>query len=474
MSLTLIGVAVLLAGLYLLVARRVEAMFVFTLICTLMGGSAAIGLPALGGASISPAHLALGFLLLRIVLHKGGDPLALPAIRGNAPLILFAGYAVAGALTLPRIFARAMNVVPMRPVGLRSLYDVFPLVPTSQNITAAVYIAGTAIMAICAFIAVRQPRGAVALVKAACVVVALHALTGIMGVAGKDTFVDGILNFFRNGSYAQLDQSFGGYVRIAGIMPEASTYAAFAAGWLAFLTELWLRDVMPRRTGGLAIVMTLVLVCSTSSTAYVFLTAYALVLTARMLWFPRAFGFAKLVPIMVLLLASITLAALLALLKPALAESLLEILKRFTVDKASSTSGLQRGFWAKQGLDAFRISYGLGIGAGSFRSSSLATAILGSVGVIGVVSFAGYLILMFKPLRDTTFGRPANPVEAVGVAASWAALLTLVPQLVGAPSPDPGLPFAVLAGAALGLRSLRRPLVGRRGPMLRLPPGTAT
>ncbi len=51
--------------------------------------------------------------------------------------------------------------------------------------------------------------------------------------------------------------------------------------------------------------------------------------------------------------------------------------------KAESVSGRQRAFWAGQSVSAFLQSFGLGVGPGSFRSSSLLTAVLGATGVIG-------------------------------------------------------------------------------------------
>jgi hypothetical protein len=120
-------------------------------------------------------------------------------------------------------------------------------------------------------------------------------------------------------------------------------------------------------------------------------------------------------------------------------------------NKSTSTSGQQRQFWAMQGLDAFSVSMGLGIGPGSFRSSSLATAIIGSMGVIGSVTFTWYCLTLLFPRRRASDGR-VDPVRtAVAAAASWAALAGLIPPLISGASPDPGMEFAALAGLALAL-----------------------
>lgn len=462
MQLTLIGLVVFLVGLYLVFAGRIESVFVFAVLCTLMGGSAAIILTALGSASISPAHLALGFLFARILMKGNGDALVLPALKKNMFFVTFVFYAVASAIALPRIFKNRMDVVPMRPAGLKSLYDAFPLEATSQNTTTAVYIVGTLLLAICTFVAVRQPGGVVRFVKASVILVLIHAMLGILSALPNVPVLPSILGFFRNGSYAQVEQSIGGYVRIAGIMPEASTYASFGFSWFAFVMELWLRDVMPRRTGPAAALMAVVLICSTSSTAYVSLAAYVLILAVRMLAFPGAFKFRTVLWIVGFSFAGVLFGCLMAVLNPALADNLLAILQRVTLNKANSSSGLQRVFWAKQGLSAFQNSYGLGIGVGSFRSSSFLTAVLGSVGLIGSSTMLCYLVVVFNPLRGTTYYRPADAIGSVGVAAGWAAMLTLVPLSISWPSPDPGLPFAIFCGTALALQSQVRKAT--RGP----------
>lgn len=455
MQLTIFGLLIFVVGFYLLLVRRVEAMFAFVMICTLMGGSAAVIVTALGGASISPGHLALGFLMLRIMLHSDVGQAAQGAFAANIALIVYAAYSVASAIALPRIFRHELDVVPMRPAGLRSLYDSFPLEPSSQNVTTAVYIVGTLLMALCAFVVARQAQGAVRFVKAACWLVGIHCALGIASAVAGDTFLRPALAVFRNGSYAQVEQQVGGFVRIAGIFPEASSYAGYSVGWLVLMTECWFRNILPRWTGPLAALMAAVLICSTSSTAYLSLAVYAAIIVARLLLFPNFISFRKFISLALFCFTSVLLVCLLMALKPALAETLLKLLERMTLAKANSNSGLQRAFWARQGLTAFQTSYGLGIGVGSFRSSSFFTAIIGSVGIIGSAAFLAYMTRIFLPWRSSTFYSAVEPVEGVGVCASWAAILSLIPAAVSAPSPDPGLPFAILAGMALGLRTLR-------------------
>jgi hypothetical protein len=105
-----------------------------------------------------------------------------------------------------------------------------------------------------------------------------------------------------------------------------------------------------------------------------------------------------------------------------------------------------------QGFEAFLVSWGLGIGAGSFRSSSIATAILGSMGVVGVVSFALYMVRMFAWRSQDWTDEEARIRGSVASAAAWTVLLSLAPAMIIQGSPDPGMEFAALAGISLALR----------------------
>ena len=138
---------------------------------------------------------------------------------------------------------------------------------------------------------------------------------------------------------------------------------------------------------------------------------------------------------------------------PRLLHTFTDMISHMTLDKADSVSGRQRRFWAEQGIEAFKVTWGLGVGAGSFRSSSLATAIMGSMGVVGLITFVVYVWTALKPLRGTTFGgRQASPEQALGASCGWALIAGLIPAIVASPSPDPGLLFGVMGGIAIALR----------------------
>lgn len=468
---TIFGVLVIGIGTILLVSGSATAMLAFVMTTTLMGGSAAIALPALGGSTIPPANLALLFLALRVLLPSPGHWNRLTrGAADNIFLIVFSLYGAVSAWLLPRMFAGSIKVTPLRPGAVRQLYETTPLNFSSQNITTSVYLMGTLVAGVGTAIAASRPDGASRLAKVGIAIGITHALLGFLSTVAPGTPVEALIEFFRNGHYAQLDQSIGGLQRMNGIWPEASGFAAFGGAWLIFTTELWLRDVHARSAGLAAMLLAFALLISTSSTAYVTLAGYGAVLTLRALLLPGSVPLAKGLALAACLLAAIIILVAVTAFVPGAFDGFARILAIMTVEKTDSGSGMQRLFWAMQGFDAFIASAGLGIGAGSFRSSSLVTAIVGSMGIIGVVAFAGHLLRAFRPLHRTTWRSGVGGPEAIGAAASWTALLMLMPSAVSAPSPDPGVLWAMFSGLALALRR-RVPAAASHPPTFTTPSG---
>jgi hypothetical protein len=469
---TYFGFIGLLVGIWLLRRGAPLALLCAMLAFGLFEASAAIILPVLGDSSIPPARLMLGFLLLSMVPRlRDRASLLGEAVIANAALIVFCAYGLVGAFLLPRIFAAEIDLVPMRPLGLRSLFDAFPLAFSAQNVTTAVYLVGTGLTAIAAYVAGRLSDDASILVRTGIGIGIVHAVTGILGVALAGTFWDQIVEFIRNGSYAQVTQLAGNFGRINGFMAEPSAYARFGFVWFAFATELWLRHISPRYTGATALLLAAVLVLSLSSTAYVALAGYAGVLAIRFAGFPRYIRADK-----ILLLSFVGVSGLIVVLaviafNESLTQQVGSILERLTVNKSESVSGQQRLFWALQGLDAFRVSWGLGVGAGSFRSSSIVTAILGSMGVIGAVSFLLYFVKLFDFPRRAEDDSAAALRTGIASAAAWTATVSMIPAAIIQNSADPGMEFAALAGLSL---ALRHPAFAASGAKTRQPGKWAT
>lgn len=443
------GLLFALFGFYLL-TRPPIAMMVFVLVCTLFPAASAVDLPALGGSSIPPALMGLGFLALRIlkkdVLRSAGPQLSL---EKNAWLLVFCIYCAATAWVLPRLFAGRIDLIPMGAAGS----GFQPLHVTAQNTTQAVYMLGTAFAAVAATILATRYGSPLIVIKAMVVITWVHALSGVADLLFSAAHISGAFDIVRTGAYAQLDQGENGFHRISGMCPEPSVYAALGAAYFAFMSELWLRRILPRRTGPAALVMLCMILLSTSSSAYVAVAAYVLVLVARVLIVPASMTIDRAIILMAVSVLGLLAVLTILLINPREASNFGQVLANMTIKKQQSSSGLERGLWAKQGWDAMKVSKGLGVGVGSFRSSSIVSAIVGAVGPAGLAVFFGYCLQVFKFGRKSSYAVTNDIRSAAGAAAAWTALIALVPALFTWASADPGLIFAMMAGLSLGWRT---------------------
>ncbi len=452
MTITIFGVAVAVIGGILMLRASLLAMLIFVMFTTLLGGSAAFYLST--GSSVLPAIEAVILLGIRSVLptHRPTGVLR-SGLTANAPLLLFTIYGIAGAFVLPWIFAGAIDVAPLRPVASPNPFVTVPLRFTPQNLTSAGYLLTTALGAVCAVAAVQTTGAHHRIARVAAIIAIMHASLGFLGIIVAGTPVADALNFFRNALYNQVEQDVGGLARMNGIFAETSSFSGYAFTYFVFVTELWLRNVDRRWTGFASLALLSALVVSTSTTGYIGLAGYCAIIGLRQILFPATVKLSKIVPIATgVLVVTVTVFAILAL-RPEYLRIVELVFRSMILNKSESESGLVRMMWARQGVEAFWVSGGLGMGIGSFRSSSLGTAILGSMGVIGVATYTVQLFRVIQPLRQSTYVRTGDARVDVGVAASWTAVAMVIPAFVSAPSPDPGLNWGLMAGIALGLRS---------------------
>ncbi|CDO34253.1 MULTISPECIES: glycoside hydrolase [Novosphingobium] len=466
MELTFIGLIQIVVGAAIVLFGGPGSAFIFLIVSGLFDGSAAILLPSLGGSSIPPVQFALLFVYLRIFAPKGGLYGYFPdAVRANAWLVLFCFYGIANSYIGPRLFGGAIAVYPMRPIPGSGLFDVIPLGPTSQNLTAATYLVGTLLLAVAAYIFCQARGSKKVLIDTAIWSGWFFIITGLLDLVARGTPLEDVLAIFRNGDYVQMNVEVDGFVRIRGLLPEASSYAGSCFIALVVNAELWYRSIRPRQTGLLATILTVMLVISTSSTAYVALAGYALIFLARALAFPTLAPQGKiqrlaLVGFMIVFMVAILMASI-----PEVATAIGNLVLEMTVAKSSTDSGQQRLFWAMQGIHGLIDSYGLGIGPGSFRSSSMLTAIIGAMGVIGSVSFVMYLLTIFQPSRRSSWGIGADSSQTLGGAFASAAVFSLIPAAIASPLANPVAIFSILSGAALALRPGREAAQANHDPV---------
>lgn len=447
MTPTIFGYLIVFAAICLMPAS-ITVMLGLVLVASLLGGAAAISLPALGGSSIPPASFALLFLVIRILLSPAGRVSILAKAFAQSPF--FACYCIYGAVTaflLPRLFFHAINVPQVRMLG-GSLFATAPVQFSSQNITTAVYLLGTLLAFFCSMIAGGLEHRKKLLLQTMVLVSWAHIMFGALDIILSKVGLRDFLDFFRNGNYAQLVQEVGTVQRVSGIFPEPSAYAAYAFAFWVLNTELWMRAERPRMTGITSLALLTMLLLTTSSTAYVSVAGYAVILALRMAFTPLRLPLGKNLGLAIV--ASVTGTVLLALevFMPAMNKLMLDILQQMTVAKLHSLSGIQRSFWVHKAWEAFWASSWIGVGAGSLRSSGIISAIAGSMGVVGLITFAGALWTILKPMKAQTHRVQVSPPERLRASFAWAAVVSLIPAAVAQTTADPGLVFGLFAGLA--------------------------
>jgi hypothetical protein len=461
------AVLVALVGVALWLRGTVLGSTMALLIFTVFGGGAAF---IVGGASITPASFSLVFLLTHLLLSMfSKSDHANLGLKTNIWLGLFCAYGALSAYLFPKIFSHLVALPPVAASAHPVPFAVVPLQYSKQNITTAIYLIGAFIASAGAGAASADPRSRQMLVRSALIIAWTHIFFGVGGVILQGLGGGAVIRFFRNATYAELVQTEGaGLARIAGIFPEPTAYAGYTFVWLVFMTELWLRNISPRLTMITAAVLTLMLIAGTATSGYVSLTAYAGILALRLFIAPQGVKLNKIIAFAMTALTLVTVALAACAFVPHLGDRAVRVLAQLTIGKAATFSGQQRLFWVRSSIKALTSTWGVGVGAGSFRSSGLLFAVLGSMGVVGALLFVAHVLTILRPLTRASYALNARPSEAVAAAAAWAACIGLLPAILTASTPVPSYLFAVLGGLALGWRY--RPARERGAPIRRRHP----
>src|SRR5690606_5891808 len=154
---SIFGLIVILVGLVLLFRATPVGALMFMMSCTLLGGSAAITLTAIGGSSISPAHLALVFLIARIVAPGSSDISRIAGgVRANVFLSFYGLYVAVTAIILPRPSQDQCGAAPMPTLSNRGVCSAGPLGVGPRSLTTAGCLPGSCSGAVAASLGARR------------------------------------------------------------------------------------------------------------------------------------------------------------------------------------------------------------------------------------------------------------------------------------------------------------------------------
>lgn len=444
----LVMLAVLLVG-YLLGSAALIGLFI-----SLPFAATAFGaLPAIGGSSPLIYTFFAMLLIMSVVLRRSffRDLSEVLAQHPTAWVVVFLSiYTLVGSYVLPRLFVGETLAIVATPKAVLPL----PLGPVSGNVTQTAYF----LLGTLTFFASMIEFKRIEAIEAArrgffCLVIA-HLALGLTDLGGKLAGLGDVLAFLRTASYSLLTEvEEGGFWRIVGGASEASTYGAMSVMCVAFTFSYW-RSTKSQFALLLSLMLFVILIFSTSSTAYVGLAVLIVPLMMSIGWdFLR--GRLSSDDMLIFALGGIGLFLVLGLfvVNEQLLGPLIGLIDAMVFQKASSGSGIERMYWNSVAFQSFFDTFGLGIGMGSGRSSSWAISVVSQFGVIGS-AMMGYLIyVVARGLRP--YSAADAPKEIVGLVNGTRAstLAALVVGSIGGSGADPGILFFVSLAVVLSCRS---------------------
>ncbi|MDR3527564.1 MAG: hypothetical protein P4L57_09810 [Rhizomicrobium sp.] len=327
-------------------------------------------------------------------------------VKGLGLFTLFTLYAVISAYICPRIFANRIWVLPMRMVVQDK---AVPLGPTTANFTQAAYTLLSLLFALAMvgyfrsgdFKARRQT-----LIKAMLCGASVLIVTGVIDWLGAKASLD----ILRNGTYAIVGYTTLGDVgRITGAFPEASAFGATTAtlACILYFSYATLGDGMLKRwfAPGIVALLFFLAAAAASSTAYAGILVTIAWISLSVIMGSSAYGGIR-DNYLAMGAAGVAILGVCALLVfwPNVFDMPIHLIDQAVFKKVHTESYAQRNFWTSMGYKAFWDSWGIGIGTGGDRVSSWPAAIASNLGIIGIVTMTGQLLISY--LRRPSAGDP--------------------------------------------------------------------
>ena len=418
--------------------QMVAALFPFGMFSIIsIGGFSLIADDFIAAVTIG---LATVFLLIR--------PMPTKITLATIPLVLFGAYATFASTVLVRVFAGDAQVfafnrlydgerVSVHFSGSKNL-----LAPSASNISQLAYV----LLAVAFFVIasrVGQRRGRDFLLKGLYVGGIVNVVLAVL-----DLFqLDALLSVIRTADYSLLNElTVAGLPRIIGGFAEASEFGAVALGFGSFLfaygllakhRKYWVVGSANLVFAGLSLSSTAVVGLAIFSASFVLGVLPALVNEAG----PKVKLFSQFAAAAVLLVISL-------LFFQALwtgGSALVDILDRLVFSKKETVSGMERLAMARNGIEVFWVSWGLGAGVGTVLANGYGPALLASVGIPGALLMVWFYWQVFFPSEVTT--------TREGFARRRAAQVFFIPSLaiamVSSVSVSPGMMMLYVGAIAV-------------------------
>ncbi|MBI1252325.1 MAG: hypothetical protein GC189_12740 [Alphaproteobacteria bacterium] len=380
----------------------------------------------------------------------------LALMRQDWPLLAFFAYCAVSAVMNPRIFAGQTYINPQAEPG----YEI--LSPSQVQIPQVVYL-GFGVLLYLAFRHAILRVGLRPLLNAFMIqAVAFGGLglaQGLLGLVGVEIPLDWIVNN-EGGSIMSLVYVQGGFVRISSVFLESSACASWAAGVLAFLYGVYINRIDTVRTFWVMMLLGVMMMLSTSSTAYAGLAALAGFAFVHAILDPARDRRERGIILIAVfgLMAGIGVVIALSADETGLLGKFRNMILDFTVNKTNSESAFERGFWAELSIRNAQETNFFGVGYGAARSSGVFHGLFGTVGVPGLALLAAWAL----PAIRNAFRIPRTGEEAVSAAGGFGLFVSLATLGVSGSDISMLNMFWVLGAIAKAPLAERRILLERR------------
>jgi hypothetical protein len=356
---------------------------------------------------LMPACFFMAYVILQLLLgarYAGTSAV----LRVVLPFVLLTVLAMVTSYLMPHLLAYQAYISPQKPLAP---YTMAPLTPNASSINQDLYLLDNCIFLVLAALYLTKSKLPLAsfvriYFLSGFLVAALAAWQFASRMTGLP-FPNAIL--FSNPDWAILtEQTIGSVPRINAPFTEPSSLAGYMASIVCASGWLLLRGRNDRSLWLLFVVGLLTMVLSTSSTGFAVLAvvgagvfAYALIAGSR-----RMLAAVAKVGVPLVIFGGLALVVV-GIFAPGIYADLNDIVAA-TFDKRTSASYDERLSADTGSLTALLDTYGLGVGWGSNRSSSLIPGLLAALGV------PGFLVLLWFAVRVAAAVSAARRVRCSG------------------------------------------------------------
>lgn len=412
------------------------------IVFNLLGASYAV---SVGSIFIGPSYLFILPVLFSLLLQMEDSSRLSTVVSYPKPafwLLCLVLFSLISAYFFPRLLSGVTEVNAIGSTGFEPSLLPAPLVPSSGNLSQSIYVVCSALTFILIYSFCSSLNRLEWAIKCLYFYASLNVIFAFIDLV---TFYLGLgwtLGFIRNGSYTlHVDEEIGGLKRIVGSFTETSSFSGVTLSNLAFTASMIKYGPYRALSIILTFVQCILLIISTSSTAYIGLIFFFMLLLMTIVkkMATARFRLHDLNGLMLFLLLLTVIFSIFVFSENAqyTADGLIQ---KTLVDKSVSDSGVERQAWNIQAIKNFYDTYGIGVGLGSARASSFALAVLSNIGIIGSILYLAFTLSIFCKSNANL-----HPLRSVAFSSTrLSAIFIIWPATISGTMVDLGLQFFVL------------------------------